>query len=101
MQPDGITVNSVCPGMVNTNILRNAPLFMKIILNSISFFMKSPLQGAQTILYCSMSSDVDKITGRYFSNCEDVTETETHPLTKDIQKSSKLWNETKKLVAIN
>ncbi|KAF5292429.1 hypothetical protein FQA39_LY13976 [Lamprigera yunnana] len=65
-----ITVNSVHPGLIKTNIWDNIPLpfsWLVTLLNKMVF--KNAEQGAQTIVYLATSDDVQDISGKYFVNC--------------------------------
>ena len=68
----GVTTYAVHPGVVWTNLARH----MSIGKSSFSNFtlgpflwvlLKSPLQGAQTILYCALSPDLKNVSGRYYA----------------------------------
>jgi len=68
-----IVTCSLHPGVVNTELARhivsNAFLrtLQKLLFPIIAYFMKSPLQGAQTTLYCAMGP-LEK--GAYYSDCK-------------------------------
>lgn len=66
-----MTVNSVHPGIVDTEIIRHMSFFnswfSKIFLKPFIWpFIKSPKQGAQTSIYAAVDPGLDKTTGRYF-----------------------------------
>ncbi|KAK2586743.1 hypothetical protein KPH14_011775 [Odynerus spinipes] len=68
-----ITVNAVHPGIVDTEITRHMKFFnsflSKIIIKPFLWpFIKSPKQGAQTVLYAALDPSLDNVTGSYFSN---------------------------------
>jgi len=64
-------VNSVHPGIVKTELGRHmglensllASIFVKPLL---SFFLKSPEQGALTSIYVALEPSLEKVTGKYF-----------------------------------
>ncbi|CAJ0590417.1 unnamed protein product [Cylicocyclus nassatus] len=69
-----ITVNSLHPGVVNSNAYRNTILF-STPLRQISYpfrwlFFKSPWSGARTPLYLALSKQVEGISGGYFADCK-------------------------------
>ena len=81
----GITVNSLHPGVVATEIWRQVP-----ILNMLSsWFMLSPEKGARTTVYLAASAEVAGVTGKYFAKCEPA---KTTPLSHDEALQEKLWN---------
>ena len=86
-----ITVYSVHPGAVATELLRNKPyieytlrLLMPIFL---SYFVKSPKDGAQTSIYCCVE-DIEHLSGEYFSDCQQKA---SHKMTYDEGYAKKLW----------
>jgi len=66
-----VTVNSLHPGIVNTELGRHmgmensilAKIFVKPLL---SFFLKSPQQGALTTLYVALEPSLEKVSGKYY-----------------------------------
>jgi len=74
LQGSGVTVNALHPGIVDTNITRHMA-FMQSYMATMFLrplfwpFVKSPKQGAQTTLYCALDPSIEKVTGKYFSNC--------------------------------
>ena len=67
----GVTANVVYPGLVRTNITSHLDIHKSYLS---SFFlgplqwlmMKTPVQGAQTAIYCSVNNDLEKVSGKYF-----------------------------------
>lgn len=64
-----IDVNAVHPGIVDTNIGRSVLPSSKF-LSTICWivakpFLRTPLQGAQTVLYGALSTDLDGVSGKY------------------------------------
>lgn len=72
----GVTANAVYPGLVRTNITSHLSINKSYIS---SFFlgplqwimMKNPVQGAQTPIYCSVNKDIEKVSGKFFRNCQE------------------------------
>uniref|UniRef100_A0A8C2RDG1 Retinol dehydrogenase 11 n=1 Tax=Capra hircus TaxID=9925 RepID=A0A8C2RDG1_CAPHI len=64
----GITVYSVHPGTVNSELVRHSAL-MRWIWWIFSFFIKTPQQGAQTSLYCALTEGLEVLSGNHFSDC--------------------------------
>lgn len=65
----GITVNCADPGIVSTKMIR---MGIKIIDDLCDIFfrplIKSPSQGARTLLHLALSEDTKELTGQYFLN---------------------------------
>ncbi|XP_056641133.1 retinol dehydrogenase 13-like [Diorhabda sublineata] len=89
----GVTVNSVHPGIVDTEIIRHMSFYNSwistIFLKPLIWpFIKNPQQGAQTIIYLAIDTRVEKISGKYFSNYE---EEDVGDQAKDENTSKWLW----------
>ncbi|XP_058488803.1 retinol dehydrogenase 12 [Solea solea] len=71
LQGTGVTANSVHPGIVMTEVLRNYSIIIRGIFNLIGiFFFKSAEEGAVSPIYCAVAEETEGITGKYFdSDC--------------------------------
>lgn len=69
----GVTVNSLHPGAVRTELNRNQPCLGRI-LYPFTWFFKSAKAGAQTSLTCALDPALANVSGRYFDNCTVATE---------------------------
>lgn len=65
-----ITVNAIHPGLVKTSIGRNDTLMLKIGKVMADLFAMPVEKGALTQIYVATSSEVEGITGKYFSKCK-------------------------------
>lgn len=81
----GITVNSLAPGMIATEITRQAPW---LIQKTFSVFGQTPEKGAETTLYLALSPHVENVTGRYFQNKKIGF---TSPAARNVENARKLW----------
>jgi NAD(P)-dependent dehydrogenase (short-subunit alcohol dehydrogenase family) len=53
-------INVICPGPVNSNIVKEAPLILRLILKSIfSVIFKSPKKACKPVVYMAISSDFE------------------------------------------
>ncbi len=82
----GVTVNTVHPGMNNTNLGRDAGRISRAIFKLIS---KDPKIGAQTSIYLASSPEVEGITGEYWYKMQkDESSDESH----DMELAQRLWD---------
>lgn len=59
-------VNAICPGPVNTNIIREVPFLIRIILRAIFYMIfRSPRKAAQPVIYLASSPDFENRTNQY------------------------------------
>lgn len=98
LEGTGVTANSMHPGIVDTEIIRHMGFFnswiSKIFLKPFVWpFIKNAKQGAQTIIYLALDDRVEKTTGKYFSNYEEV---EVSSQAKDENTSKWLWMTSEK-----
>ncbi|XP_027022955.2 retinol dehydrogenase 12 [Tachysurus fulvidraco] len=63
-----VTVNSVHPGTVRSDLVRHSTL-MSLLFALFSIFLKTPREGAQTSVYCAVAEELHSITGKHFSDC--------------------------------
>lgn len=58
--------NVICPGPVNSNIVKEAPLVLRMILKSIfSLIFKSPKKACKPVVYMAVSRDFEGRTNEY------------------------------------
>ncbi|CAN7995988.1 unnamed protein product [Ixodes pacificus] len=65
----GVTVNSLHPGTVKTNIANEAPGLLTFLFMLCNFYGKTPKEGAQTTLHLALEPSLEKTTGVYFVDC--------------------------------
>ncbi|QQS35364.1 MAG: SDR family oxidoreductase [Ignavibacteriales bacterium] len=94
------TINCLHPGAVATNSIDNNPdisQVIKFLYKTIRPFLKSPEQGAKTIIYLATSTEVQNISGKYFINNE-VTDSSTTSYDENLAK--RLWEASEQLTGI-
>ena len=65
----GITTYSLHPGWISTELVRHDTSFILINVIVGSLYARTPVQGAQTSIYCAVEEGLEKHSGGYFSNC--------------------------------
>ncbi|XP_049878488.1 dehydrogenase/reductase SDR family member 13-like [Pectinophora gossypiella] len=93
----GVTVNSLCPGFVDTNIMNKVKnsFWRSILKLKTRIDAKSCWEGAQTQIYLSVSPEVNEVSGEYFTDCK---KRKLEHFAKDPVVAKKLWEVTEKLV---
>lgn len=74
LEGTGVTANSCHPGVVNTELGRWNPTFAKYGAPIFAPWLKTPLEGAQTQIRLAVDPDLEKVSGKYFENCEEVNQ---------------------------
>ncbi|XP_022359907.1 retinol dehydrogenase 12-like [Enhydra lutris kenyoni] len=95
LQGTGVTVNSVDPGVVYTEIMKQFSWPYRFCFWLFSFFCKNTKQGAIPVLYLSLAKELDGVSGKHFSSsCMITLPTKT---ARDPQVAQRLWNATVQL----
>lgn len=67
-----ITVNTLHPGVVNTNSAGELKGILNVLNHMFKPFLLSPEKGAATSVYLASSEEVKNISGKYFEKCKVV-----------------------------
>ena len=89
----GVTTYSLHPGVVDTEVWREVPRFLRPVLRWRK--MLTPDQGAQTTLYCSLKAP-SRESGFYYDKCQITIP--GNQATDDVQ-AKKLWNRSMHWIA--
>lgn len=93
----GVTVNALHPGVIKTNLGREAGGFMMVAAGLLAMpFMKTVGQGAATQCYLAAHPDLQGVSGQYFSDCKQAR---TSAWGRDDTLADKLWEGTEQLLA--
>lgn len=93
----GITANAVHPGVIQTNLARNAGgLMTKVIQLFAPLFSRSIAQGAASQCYLAVNPDCESVSGEYFADCN-PTKPSKYALDKDL--ANQLWERSEKIIA--
>nr|CAD7449058.1 unnamed protein product [Timema bartmani] len=94
----GVTANSLHPGVIKTEIMRQMPALMLAVTNFfMGIFAKDAVEGAQTTIYLAVSEEVEGLTGKYFADCKEVTPSAA---ARDEGLAKKLWEKSEELVKL-
>jgi NAD(P)-dependent dehydrogenase (short-subunit alcohol dehydrogenase family) len=94
LEGTGVVANSLHPGGVNTNFGNNNRSFGTLIFRAFKPFMRTPEQGADTVVYLAVSPEAGKMTGRYLTDRK-VVSTFQDPHDEVMQK--RLWEISEEL----
>lgn len=83
-----VTANCLHPGAVSTNFGKNNSGPMTLFFRAAKPFMRSPEQGADTLIWLASSSDVDGVSGKYFSDRKEI---EAKKVAYDPAARRRLW----------
>ncbi|CAK9188596.1 unnamed protein product [Ilex paraguariensis] len=97
LQEEGanITVNSVHPGLIMTNLMRHSAVLMRILKVFTCILWKDIPQGAATTCYVALNPKLKRVTGKYFLDCNEY---KPSTFARDEILAKKLWDFSNKLV---
>ncbi|XP_009624274.1 short-chain dehydrogenase TIC 32 B, chloroplastic-like isoform X1 [Nicotiana tomentosiformis] len=97
LQEEGanITVNSVHPGLIMTNLMRHSALLMRILRAFTCFLWKNVPQGAATTCFVALHPRLKGVTGKYFHDCNEYKPSK---LARDEALARNLWDFSNNLV---
>jgi NAD(P)-dependent dehydrogenase (short-subunit alcohol dehydrogenase family) len=97
LEGTGVTANVMHPGGVNTNFGNNQSGPMSLLFRAFKPFMRTPEQGADTLIYLATSPEVEGMTGKYLADRKiKVASDEAYDET--LQK--KLWEASEELTGL-
>ncbi|KAB0799020.1 hypothetical protein PPYR_06900 [Photinus pyralis] len=97
LRGSGITVNSLDPGAVQTEITRDLNIITQKLYQYLASFFKNSEEGAQTSIYLATSDDVQDVTGKYFYNCA-LSEMPSTAIDSSVNR--KVWEKSAELVQL-
>lgn len=96
LEPADVSVLPICPGPVNTNIIRNAPLALRMVLGAIfKLTFQHPDKAAAPFLYLAAAQEVEGRTGFYMHM---KTEKRMDEKCYEIEAGQTLWEKSLRLL---
>lgn len=97
LRGSGVTVNSCHPGIVQTDLGRHMQSWLRPVYRKVlAPFYKTIHEGAQTQIRLAVDPDLAKVTGKYFSDCEEV---EPSKSARDDDLAKWLWSKSEQLTS--
>jgi NAD(P)-dependent dehydrogenase (short-subunit alcohol dehydrogenase family) len=97
LEGTGVTANAMHPGGVNTNFGNNQRGPMSLLFRAFKPFMRTPEQGADTLIYLASSPEVEGMTGKYLADRK-VKVASDAAYDETLQK--KLWEASEELTGL-
>jgi retinol dehydrogenase 14 len=93
----GVSANCLHPGSVGTNFGQNNRDAMALFFRTFKPFMRTPEQGADTLIWLASSPEVDGVSGKYFSDRKEI---EAKKVAYDPTARHRLWEMSEDLTGL-
>jgi len=91
-----LSIHAICPGPVHSNIVKEAPRLLRMILNGIFWMVfRSPAKAARPVVYMALSSDYEGTTNEYLHM---FNPKKMDPKVYEPEEGLKLWDRSAKLL---
>ena len=97
LEGSGVTANCLHPGAVATSFGGSIPL-INWIYRLGGRFMRTPEEGAETVIYLASSPEVEGVTGKYFQDCRPIN---SAPRSYDREAARRLWQVSVELTGVS
>ena len=98
LEGTGVTVNAVHPGSVATGFAQDGDVrgIFSVLFKIARPFLRSPEQGAQTVIYAASAPELEGVTGRYFKGSREGRVT---AIARDDEAARRLWAVSEEFIA--
>lgn len=93
----GVTANALHPGVVATNLGHTDGWLVSSFFRLIQLGAISPQEGAKTILYLAASSQMEGISGKYFTRCKEAPSSR---ISYDREIALRLWEASLRMTGL-
>jgi NAD(P)-dependent dehydrogenase (short-subunit alcohol dehydrogenase family) len=93
----GVVVNCLHPGGIASGLWTNNGPVAQFIMKAGRPFLKTPEQGARTIIYLASSPEVEGVTGKYYFNCREKT---SNRESRDLNIARRLWDVSAQMTGV-
>ena len=97
LEGTGVTATCMHPGAVNTRFGTNNRGPMTLLFRLFKPFMRTPEQGADTVIWLASSPDVEGLSGRYYADRKPL---EPKKIANDPAARRRLWEESERLTGL-
>lgn len=97
LEGTGVTTYALHPGVVQTDLWRHLSKPEQAVMWMARPFTKTSVQGAQTSIYCAVAPELDKESGKYYSDCAPANCTQA---ALDDDMAQRLWELSCKMLSI-
>jgi NAD(P)-dependent dehydrogenase (short-subunit alcohol dehydrogenase family) len=97
LRETGVAANCMHPGAVATNFGKNNRGPMALFFRVAKPFMRTPEQGAETLVWLASAPDLEGVSGKYFSDRKEI---EAKRIAYDAAARERLWEASEELTGL-
>lgn len=99
LEGTGVTVNALHPGVVNTNLVQNAPKPLRWLFDLVApLVLTSPEKGARTSLHVATAPELSDVSGSYFKDSRMIPPSKAAQSDEDARR---LWAVSEELAGLS
>jgi NAD(P)-dependent dehydrogenase (short-subunit alcohol dehydrogenase family) len=100
LEGTGVTANSVCPGLVATNLVDMGPLRPIVQAAARTPFVNTPAEGARLVVRLATDPKLEGVTGRFYTTTPGMRLLPPVPAMLDTRLQRRVWERTEVLVGL-
>ena len=100
LEGTGVTANSVCPGLVATNLVDVGPMRPIMEIATRTPFVNTPEQGARLVVRLAADPKLEGVTGRFYTTTPGMRLLPPVPTMLDAGLQRSIWDRTEQLVGL-
>ena len=66
----------------------------------VPLIIKTPHQGAQTTIHCTVAEELEGVTGKFFENCHELDLAPKYVFVLDEETAERLWKVSAQMVGL-
>ena len=100
LEGTGVTANSVCPGLVATNLVDMGPMRPIMEIATRTPLVNTPEQGARLVVRLAADPKLEGVTGRFYTTTPGMRLLPPVPAMLDTNLQQRIWERTEQLVGL-
>jgi retinol dehydrogenase-12 len=100
LEGTGVTANSVCPGLVATNLVDTGLLRPILRAASRTPLVNTPAEGARLVVRLATDPDLEDVTGRFYTSTPGMRLLPPIPAMLDTRLQRRIWERTETMVGL-
>ena len=85
LEGTGVTVNAVHPGLIKSDLMKEAPLPLRLLTQ---FFSAPPEKAGEALAHLALAPELAGVSGKFFTNGKEI---KSDPYSYNLENQSRLW----------